>query len=566
MPQDGYGCLTYTNTDLIATETRYSDLTGTNKIGSTTMTYDPASRLTNLQHFNGSMTIIANYTYTYDLASRLTTEVLNSTTTTYQYDTANELTSDTANNYSYDLNGNRTSGGTQTGGNNEITTDGTWTYTFDQEGNLVKKSKGTNAETWTFGYDNLNHLIWSKDAATDGGAATTLATYLYDVFGNRIEKDVWTSQSGTTTVSRFAWADNQIWADLNNSNALVTRYLLGDKIDQLIARIAASGTAAWYLTDRVGSVRDLVDNSGGLIDHLNYDGFGNVTFEAQPANGDRFKWTSRELDAETGLQYNRARYYDPKTGRWISQDSAGFAAGDPNLYRYVDNSTPNGTDPSGLFGPGPGFNPGAAYAAYQQAQQEQQKYYDQVRFYLTKTEEGRMALQRLRVTPRTTAKYVGYIEARYQHSTTGEFGPGRVWGLTNHQIPTFGPVGARPSTQVYIALNLDRSVPASDAAATIIHEMTHARLFGYGRRQNEFAPMLAEAKYYAEMLNKGFITIEQVPIPYQNFVSRSRREWKWYPDPLAVKAYEEYLKARKQSWFQYTDYQFGRWPPVLIIP
>ena len=201
-----------------------------------------------------------------------------------------------ANNYSYDLNGNRTSGSFQTGANNEITTDGTWTYTFDQEGNLIKKSKGANAETWTFGYDNLNHLIWTKDAATDGGSATTLATYVYDVFGHRIEKDVWTSSPGTTTVSRFAWDGDQIWADLNSSNTLVTRYLLGDNIDQLIARIAAGGTAAWYLTDRLGSVRDITDNTGAVIDHLNYDGFGNVTSETEPWNGDRFKWTGREFE------------------------------------------------------------------------------------------------------------------------------------------------------------------------------------------------------------------------------------------------------------------------------
>jgi hypothetical protein len=71
-------------------------------------------------------------------------------------------------------------GGYQTGGNNQITTDGTWTYTFDQEGNLIKKSKGANAETWTFGYDNLNHLLWAKDSATDGGSATIKVSNVTD--------------------------------------------------------------------------------------------------------------------------------------------------------------------------------------------------------------------------------------------------------------------------------------------------------------------------------------------------------------------------------------------------
>jgi len=154
---------------------------------------------------------LANYTYTYDLASRLTTEVLNGTTTTYQYDAANELTSDTANSYGYDLNGNRNTGSYQTDKANELKNDGVWTYTYDAEGNLTKKSKGANAETWTFAYDNKNHMISAKDSATDGGAATTLATYVYDALGNRIEKDVWTLQPGTTTVTRFGYDGIEIW-------------------------------------------------------------------------------------------------------------------------------------------------------------------------------------------------------------------------------------------------------------------------------------------------------------------------------------------------------------------
>ena len=69
-----------------------------------------------------------------------------------------------------------------------------------------------------------------------------------------------------------------------------------------------------------------------------------------PSLKSRFGYTGREFDAETGLQFNRARYYDPATGRWVSQDPKGFAAGDVNLYRYVGNGPVNATDPSGLEG------------------------------------------------------------------------------------------------------------------------------------------------------------------------------------------------------------------------
>src|ERR1019366_3426819 len=61
-----------------------------------------------------------------------------------------------------------------------------------------------------------------------------------------------------------------------------------------------------------------------------------------------YGWTGREVDVETGLQYNRARYYDAATGRWISQDPLGFDAGDSNLYRYVNNGPTDAADPSGL--------------------------------------------------------------------------------------------------------------------------------------------------------------------------------------------------------------------------
>src|SRR5262249_7789020 len=156
--------------------------------------------------------------------------------------------------------------------------------------------------------------------ATDGGTLLMQATYVYDAMGDRLEKDVWTSSSGTTTASRFAYLDQNAWADLDGSSTLQTRRLYLNGVDQLFARISSSGTAASSLTDRLGSVRDIADNTGAVQDHISYDGFGSVSSESNSSVGDRYKWTARENDSETGLQYNRARFYDPKVGRWLSQD------------------------------------------------------------------------------------------------------------------------------------------------------------------------------------------------------------------------------------------------------
>ena len=192
-------------------------------------------------------------------------------------------------------------------------------------------------------------MIWAKDSATDGGTVLSLATYVYDVFGNRIEEDVWTQSSGTTTVSRFAYDGHE---KSGPTSTVPTRskpaISAAIKWISLFARISAAGTAAWYLTDLEGSVTNLTDNSGNVQDTISYDAFGNVTSESNPSFGDRFKYTGRELDSETGFQYNRARYYDAAIGRWTSQDPLGFAAGDANLYRYVGNSPTNATDPLGL--------------------------------------------------------------------------------------------------------------------------------------------------------------------------------------------------------------------------
>src|SRR5262249_50521564 len=70
--------------------------------------------------------------------------------------------------------------------------------------------------------------------------------------------------------------------------------------------------------------------------------------ETNSSASDRYLFTGREFDRVTGLQYNRARYYDPTTGRWTSPDPRGFAAGGSNLHRYVHNSPTKNRDPSGL--------------------------------------------------------------------------------------------------------------------------------------------------------------------------------------------------------------------------
>ena len=61
-----------------------------------------------------------------------------------------------------------------------------------------------------------------------------------------------------------------------------------------------------------------------------------------------FTYTAREYDYATGMYFYRARYYDPKVGRFVTKDPIGFEGGDVNLYVYAGNNPMNNTDPSGL--------------------------------------------------------------------------------------------------------------------------------------------------------------------------------------------------------------------------
>jgi RHS repeat-associated protein len=112
------------------------------------------------------------------------------------------------------------------------------------------------------------------------------------------------------------------------------------------------GTVLWGLGDHEGTIRDIVNNSGTVVDHRKYDSFGKMTSESTPTTDFIFGYTGQALDKAVGLYNYGHRWYDPATGRFASEDPSGFAAGDANLYRYVGNDPLNNTDPTGLCSSG----------------------------------------------------------------------------------------------------------------------------------------------------------------------------------------------------------------------
>jgi len=294
-----------------------------------------------------TITPLATYVYSYDNADRVTSEKDAEGTASFTYDNAHELTAVSGSrteSYSYDLNGNRTGTGYSTTVMNETATSPGTTYTYDNAGNMISAKTGSTITTYT--YDYRNRLT----EVTTGGSV--VATYTYNALDQRIGiKD---NSTQTWTVYNGSDADATPYADFNGSGSLTQRYLYGPGVvngavvDELLARTSAGGTTAWYLPDKLGSVRDIVSPTGTELDHVVYDSFGNVLTETNATNGDRFKYAGMEFDSAIGQYYDRARFYDAATGRFMGQDPMAFGGGDSNLYRYVTNGPANSTDPTGL--------------------------------------------------------------------------------------------------------------------------------------------------------------------------------------------------------------------------
>ena len=247
---------------------------------------------------------------------------------------------------------------TETG--NRMTTDGTYRYEYDDNGNRTLRyvdtdSSGTlntgDTDITTYAWDYRNRLVTASDQATFGAAVAASVEYIYDAFNNRISKIVDADGDGTAESpvrTNFALLDGEVYLEFNGTT-LTHRYMPGPSIDMNLAiEDVLTAAVLWALTDHQGTVRDVIDSSGVVQNHIKYTAFGAIESQTVPTVNYRFTYTGRELDAETGLHYYRARYYDAENGRFISEDPIAFEAGDANLYRYVGNNPGNGTDPMGM--------------------------------------------------------------------------------------------------------------------------------------------------------------------------------------------------------------------------
>src|SRR6202023_208683 len=118
--------------------------------------------------------------------------------------------------------------------------------------------------------------------------------------------------SGT---SIFAYDADNLIEETNSAGAIVARYTQTNDVDEPVAMLRSS-TTSYYHADGLGSITSLSNTAGALAQTYTFDSFGKQTGSSGSLTNP-FQYTAREFDAETNLQFSRARYYDPAVGRFL---------------------------------------------------------------------------------------------------------------------------------------------------------------------------------------------------------------------------------------------------------
>ncbi len=218
-------------------------------------------------------------------------------------------------------------------------------YTYDNNGNLATK---TGEATYTWDLENRLKRV----ALQDG----TLVDHLYDADGNRVQTKVTPAGGGTATTTNYlvdtTGSLSQVVAESDGSGALTALYVRAN--DELLAVLRPTGTSTWSSrcvhADGLGSVRVLTDETGVVTDTRGYEAFGsrNVTAGTDPL---AFGFAGEAFEVKSQLAYHRARWMDPRVGRFVSTDPLMGRVGNPlSLHKYiyaVDDGV-NATDATGL--------------------------------------------------------------------------------------------------------------------------------------------------------------------------------------------------------------------------
>jgi RHS repeat-associated protein len=149
-----------------------------------------------------------------------------------------------------------------------------------------------------------------------------------------------------STTTNYTWDANRPVPQVLQDGTNTYVYGLG-----LISSTDGSGVQTYYDADGLGSTSDLTNSSATQTDGYTYDAFGAAT-HSPGSSTQPFQFTGQQTDADSGLQYLRARYYDPSTGRLLGRDPFPGLTSVPatqNPYAYALNNPATLSDPTGRY-------------------------------------------------------------------------------------------------------------------------------------------------------------------------------------------------------------------------
>lgn len=216
------------------------------------------------------------------------------------------------------------------------------TLNYNARGDLL----GWNA--WTYAHDAWGHIVEASKPSTG-----ETIRYHYDAFGQRAGKKV-----GTAAPTWYLHHEDDLIEEYDTATQHAVSYIFEPGIDRPLARVDhATGQIVYYHADWLGSTVALSDASGNIVEEYRYEVFGSPTIlDAShlpletSSFGNRFLFTAREWDSETGIYHYRARAYSAEMGRFAQADPIYARSDTLSFYQYCRNAPEAFTDPDGKYG------------------------------------------------------------------------------------------------------------------------------------------------------------------------------------------------------------------------
>jgi RHS repeat-associated protein len=212
----------------------------------------------------------------------------------------------------------------------------TYTYGYDSNGNI----SSVQNKFASVSYDNLNNLRQIVYAGTD--------KYWYNAAGYRVKKTEDVSGANLTTYTMFDGENPVLQEIYHGATRIQTTFnivITGKILAQYKCAYGTPNviTTVYFYLDNLNSRRVVISSVGAVVNRYRYSPWGLVTEDVNNDPTNYESYTQKDYDA-SGLIYFNARYYDPTTGRFLTEDPSRKGV---NWYAYCDNNPVNLTDPDG---------------------------------------------------------------------------------------------------------------------------------------------------------------------------------------------------------------------------